>query len=478
MKVQKSSFKTESACQTKMSESLVEGRLSLPAEKTDIERVLLIQGKVHINAEPADGKVFMDGDVKFSVVYMDIEGNIDSYESSSPFRHSEDIENAGADMKVYAKGGVKEIEYTVEDSRAVYVKGVVSMSIRGIMLNSHEAVCNVDEPDIQTKMFKQRLSLTKEYRKETAVIREDLRVPQSMPKAQKILYADAYAAVKSVRTEELKIVVEGEIRMMLLYLSEDKSAPLQYFYESLPFGKILSTENISADDMVMADADLFDMNIEVADEESDIFRMYAKINIVCMVKTGSDIEFMQDAYSLKNKIDVEYKDYSYRYAALSGCVKAIARCPISIPESEPSVSRVVCLKACPVIATAKPSADRIYLDGLMMFTVCYASSQGMWSYRGEAPFEAEVQMEGIKSTYDIEAVAEVEYCSFEGAGRDINVKFMMDVDITAYTQKRFRLMSEAAESGESAPVKKGITIYFADDGEKHMGYRQAVFNDA
>ncbi|MDD5018712.1 MAG: DUF3794 domain-containing protein, partial [Eubacteriales bacterium] len=243
MKVLKSSFKTDSACKAKMSESLVEGRLSLPPEKSDIERVLLVQGKVHVSAEPADGKVFMDGNVKFSVVYMDIEGNIDAFESSSPFRHSEDMENAGADMKVYAKGSIREVEYTIEDNRALYVKGIVTMNLRGRITSSHEAVSGVESPDMQTRTFKQRLALTKETKKETAVIREDIRVPQSMPRAKKILYADVYAAVKSIKTEELKIVVEGEIKMMMLYLSEDKRAPLQYFYESLPFGKILSSEN-------------------------------------------------------------------------------------------------------------------------------------------------------------------------------------------------------------------------------------------
>lgn len=465
MKVQKSSFKTETACNTKISESLVEGRLSLPPEKSDIERVLFVQGKVHVNAEPTDGKVFMDGNVKFSVVYMGSDGSIDSFESSSPFRHSEDVESSSAGMHVYAKGSIKEIEYTVEDKHAVYVKGIVSMNIGGSSENSSEAITGTESPDMQVKMFKQRLACTKEYKKETAVIREDIRVPQSMPRAEKILYSDAYAVVKSVKTEELKIVVEGEIKMMILYLSEDKGAPLQYFYESLPFGEIFTSESVSPGDVVVADADMFNMTVDIAEDASDIFRMYTKINIVCSVKTFTDIEYMEDAYLLKNKLDVKYKDYAYRDMALSGCVKSIARCAISVPDTQPSVSRIVCMKASPVIATATPSTDRIYLDGLMMFTICYASSEGMRSYCGEVPFEAEAQMEGIVSTHDVEVTADVEYCSFEGAGRDVSVKFMMDIGIKAYTQNSFRLVSDVTETAETTPAKKGVTIYFAGGGE-------------
>lgn len=465
MNIQKKSFKTETACKTKTSESLVEGRLSLPPDKADLERILFIQGKVHVNAEPADGKVFMDGSVKFCVVFMGADGSIGSFESSSPFRHSEDVENACAGMNVYTKGNVREIDYTVEDRRTVYVKGIVSIRISGSVMGTCEAVSGAEPSDMQMKMQKRRLAATKEYKKDTAVVREDIRVPQSMPRAEKILYADAYAVVKSVKTEELKIIVEGDIKMMILYLSEDKSAPIQHFYESLPFGQILTSESVAADDIVMADADLFDMAVDIADDASDVFRMSAKINILFMAQTQSDIELMEDAYSLKNKLDMTYNRHAFRQTALSGCAKAIARCAITIPEEHPSVSRIVCMKASPVISAATPGTDRVYLEGLMMFTICYASPQGMWSYSGEVPFEAETQMEGIVSTHDIEVNAEVEYCSFEGAGRDISVKFMMDVEIKAYTQNSFQLVSDVKETEESPAAKKGITIYFADDGE-------------
>lgn len=465
MKVQKSTFKTETACDTKVSESLVEGKLSVPADKAEIGRILLVQGKVHVNAEPGDGKVFMEGSVKFNVVYMGFEGSIDSFESSSPFRHTENMDNAGAGMNVYAKGSMKEIEYNVEDDRTIYVKGVVSMNICGSVPSAHEAVTGADSPDIQVRSLQRRIANTKDYKKDTATIREDVRIPQSMPKAEKILFSDAYAVVKSVRTEEYKIIVEGDVKMTVLYLSEDKNAPLQFLNESLPFGTILASDGMAADDTVLADADLYDLNMDVAEDSGDIFRMNAKINVLCTVNSHNDIEYMEDAYSLKNKLNVKYSDCSYRHPVLAGCVKAFARSSIVIPPYEPSISRIVCMKASPVIVTATPGTDRVYLEGLMMFSICYASPEGMRSYAGEVPFEAEAQMEGLLSSYEVDVTAEVENCMFEGAGRDISVKYMMDVQIKAFTRSGFRLVSDVEDTGEEAPHKKGITIYFADGGE-------------
>lgn len=465
MKLQRTSLMTETAYKMKRCESVADGRLSLPAGKADIERVLLVQGGVHVNTEPADGRVFMDGTVRFSVVYLDMEGNIDAFESSSPFRHAEDMEGATAGMNMFGKGNMHEIEYTMEDRRTLFVRGIVSIRLQGDIAMPVDAVSGAEGPDVQVKMAKKNIMHTRDVRKETVPVREDIRVPQSMPRAEKILYSEAYPVVRSVRSEDMKLIVEGDIKLMVLYLSEDKAAPMQNFYESVPFGQIFNMENAGPNDMPMGDAELYDTRVDIAEDTNDILRLSGKISVYGGVKTIGETELMEDAYSLKNQLDVVTEQRTCRCLAVSGCTKAIARSAVSIPETHPPVSRVICMKASPVISAATPGTDRVYIEGLMMFTVCYASPQGMWGYSGEAPFEAEAQMEGLKSMHEVEVSADVEYCAFEGAGRDLNVKFMMDVDVKAYTTNELSMVSDVKETDERRQTKKGITIYFADGSE-------------
>ncbi len=465
MKLQKTSLMTETACKAKRCESVADGRLSLPAGKADIDHVLIVQGSVHVNAEPAEGRVFLEGTVRFSVVYVDVEGNIDAFESASPFRHSEDMENASAGMNVFAKGNMGEVDYTLEDKRTMFVRGIVSIRLQGDIAMPVEAVTGAEEPDVQVKTSKQRTMTTKEVRKETLAINEDIRVPQSMPRAEKILNSEAYPVVRSVRAEDMKLIVEGEIKLMVLYLSEDKAAPLQNFYETVPFGKIFPMDNTYPSDIMTGDAELYDTRVDIADDASDVMRMSGKMSLFCTVKSPAETELMEDAYSTKNQLSVVTDRRKCRCLEVSGCAKAIARSTVAIPETHPPVSRVICMKASPMISAATPGTDRAYIEGLMMFSVCYASPQGMWGYSGETPFEAEAQMEGIKADHDIEVYADVEYCAFEGAGRDISVKFMMDVQIKAYTQSEFSVVSDVMENEERRQNKKGITIYFTDGTE-------------
>ncbi len=465
MKVNKAIIKMESACQPVLSESLVEGRLSLPADRTDIERVLFIQGRIYVNAEPAEGKVFMDGNVEFTVVYIGIDGGIDAFEAVSPFRHTEDMAGAGTGMTITARGSVREVSFSVDDGRYVNVKGVVSVQLKGSVIKSCEAVTGVEPPALQTKMSSRMLKVTRDQRRDTAYIREDVRVPQTMPVAEKVLFADAYAIVRSVRTEDLKVIVEGDIKLSVLYLSADKSAPLQQMSETMPFGQIIASEGIAAGDTVFADVALSDVRVSIADEASDILRLSARMIVSSVARGDIETTFLEDAYSLQNKLNVQYDNQSCKEIALAGNARAVARSTITVPSSQPAVSRIICLRAMPSVAAVRPGNDRVYIEGLMMYTMCYYSSEGMWSYSGETQFEAEVSIEGVNPDYDVEICADVESCTFDGTGRDISVKFMMDVEIRAFAQTDLRLVSGLSETEERAAVRQGITIYFADGGE-------------
>lgn len=465
MKVQKSSLQTETANREVLSESLVEGKLSLPTEKADIDRILFIQGRVHVGAEPTDNRIFMDGSVVFSVVYISGDGDIESFDASSPFRHSEEMPGAGPAMNVMAKGNVRDVEYSADDSRTVYVKGIVSVALRGTMPRSIESVNGAGQPDLQVKMGHQPLAMTRNLKKDTLTVREDVRIPQSMPMAIRILFSDAYPVVKSVHTEDMKIIVEGELKVTALYISEDRGAPLQQLNESVPFGQIIPNDNVDPNDAIVADANLMDFGLSTVEDAGDILRLNARVAITCGTRAVEDAEYMEDAYSLNNKLNVSYADQSCRQLKRWGCVRSFARSNISIPSAQPGVSRIVCFKASPVILAARPGEGRVYLEGLMMYTICYTSPDGMWSHTGETPFEAEALLDGITPYDEIEASADVENTSCEGTGRDISVKFMLDVSLRAYTESNIRLVTDIKDTDEPNVRNAGITIYFADGGE-------------
>ena len=354
-----------------------------------------------------------------------------------------------------------------EGGAALSVRGIVSILLTGDAVMPTEAVSGTDAPDVQVKMSRQRMIHTREVRRETVTVREDIRVPQSMPRAEKILSSEAYAVVRTVHIEDMKTIVEGEIRLMVLYLSEDKAAPLQNFYESLPFGQIFDMEGLASDDSATGDAQLYDMQVNIADDAADILRLSAKVSVVCAVRTQTEIELMQDAYSLKNKLDVITERRACRCLAVSGCAKAIARSAITIPDTHPTVSRVICMKAAPIVSAATPGTDRVYLEGLMMFTVCYASPQGMWSYSGETPFEAEAQMEGYqggRTTW--RSSADVEYCAYRGRGQGPQRQVHDGRDGPGlYAERAVDGVRPQGDRREAARSKKGITIYFADGTE-------------
>jgi hypothetical protein len=268
-----------------------------------------------------------------------------------------------------------------------------------------------------------------------------------------------------VHAEDARIVVEGELKITALYISEDRGAPLQQLTESVPFGQIIPADNLEPNDNVTADANLMDFSLNTVEDAGDILRLSARINLLCTARTYREAEYMEDAYSLSNRLDVAYADQCCRQLKRWGCVRTFARSSISIPSTQPGVSRVVCFKASPVILALRPGEGRVYIEGLMMFTMCYTSPDGVYSHCGEVPFEAEALLEGISPGDEIEANADVESAICEGTGRDISVKFMLDVALRTYCNVNIRLVTDLKDTGEPNVRNTGITIYFADGGE-------------
>ncbi len=206
------------------------------------------------------------------------------------------------------------------------------------------------------------------------------------------------------------------------------------------------------------------MNVSVADEASDVLRLSARMtSIVCAVR-GEQVEFLEDAYSLSNELTLDHQEQVCRYPVLSGNAHTIARSAISVPASRPGVSRVICLKGVPSIASALPGVDRVYIEELMMYTVCYYSPEGMWVY-GRKPFESEVLLDGITPEHDVEVRAG-ESCMFEGTGARYQRQVYDGCTRAGIrTKPHTNQGGRAAETDEPAAVHRGITIYFADGGE-------------
>ncbi len=84
----------------------------------------------------------MDGNVSFSVVYLDLGAVLKRSYKLAFSPHTQDMEEAEPGMYIIARGGVREIAYSVEEGRAVNVRGIVGVEIKGSVIKNCEAAAS------------------------------------------------------------------------------------------------------------------------------------------------------------------------------------------------------------------------------------------------------------------------------------------------------------------------------------------------
>jgi|GEM_PF-1231883 len=468
MKTIKKPIKIDEVFPISKSQAIIEGNLVLPSGKPDIAEILLVEGKAStMSAEAVDGKVLLDGTVTLSVIYIGKDSGIYSFDSVSAYKHSVSIIGIKQNMRVDVTANLKEVDYSDTDIRTVNVKGIVEIETKVFGIKTKSYVADVHDDEVMLKNKSEKMRYMVDEVKDSMTYREDIRIPQNMPPAKDILYCEAYPKIKELVRDDSKCIIEGELSIYLVYLSNDETSPIHYLYDTTEFGKIVHIDGMEEDDSLDCMPYVGEVIAMPVEEEQDIINIEAYISFKIRVTRQMTAEYVEDGYSTKYPIKIEREKSSIRELKVKGCMKAIVRSGIEVPEAMPPVARVLFVKAKSVLSSGYCGQDRVYVEGVMLYTVCYSSSDGVKSMKGEFPFSTEVQIEGFNEDISAEVQTDVEYISFDGAGRSIDLKITLCVTAKGYKTHEIYAVTDIEKGEGELEQIEGMHIYFAEENESY-----------
>jgi hypothetical protein len=288
-----------------------------------------------------------------------------------------------------------------------------------------------------------------------------------MPQAKQVLYCDYFIKLNNTIVDGSKCVIEGDLNIYMVYLSNDDASPLHYLYETVDFGKIVYIDGLEDDDMVDVQTQVPTFNAQVITEDSDTIGVEATLSFDILVFKNDEAIYVEDGYSTSKKLMMEKDIQKVHELAVKGQIKSIIRSSVEIPETMPTIARVLFFKAKPVISSGYCDQDRIYIEGIMIYNACYSSSEGTKSIKGEFAFSTQVQMEGFTDAIAPEICIDVDYINFDGAGRNIDLKITMQISAKGYETHKMVGVTKIEETDELVEKIQGMHIYFADSMESY-----------
>lgn len=450
------------------SQAMVEGVLKLPESMEEISGVLDIAGVGEItDASAGENSIFIEGNAVFCVLYLDKKGEFESFNATCRFNHTVECQGVRPDMKVVGGAKLGEISFSVLDGSSVSVRAEICIDAYALGNQSYEILDpQLAEGSVHLKARNGEISWVECVKMIKSYVKSELRVPQSMPEVRKVLAERGYAVVRGAVTEPGKAIIEGELRVFVVYESTDKNAPLQYYQENIPFGEIVNHENIDANSNLVVLATLERLSIDALAENPDLLNVSAIVNLCVMSRGTREISYIEDLYDENSEMELKACALHTCCPSMREGQKKMIRLEAEVPESAPEVSRVLFAAAVPKATRAQAERDRARIFGKLAVNLCYTTADaGIKSTSMVLPYETELSLPGLRPDMELQIVANVEYTTAEGSGRELDLKCCLDFCILEMSTAKVRAVCDAQPSPLAQPKQSGAIVYYADGGE-------------
>lgn len=448
-------------------EVVVEGAVKLPDTFPPIASVIGVSSSAETEQpEVSDGKVLVTGKLRLSILYVDQDGEFVPFDSQTHFTHSLAVDGITDDMTVYCQVFTGDVDFKLADSSTINLRTYLHIDVTALA-NKEDDILSWDTgvKDVETSLASDAFPYVRSSKSSRTYLKNDLRIPQNMPPAQSILFSKAYAVVRSANTEPDKVVVEGDLRVMLVYLSADKNAPLQCISETFPFGEIVNMADCAPGDQIYASAQLENMSANLTEEDGDLVSISATLELECAAFGSKNLSFVKDMYSTTNQLTVSNRPIGSSVLSTLNCLKRIVRLGMTVPDDAPQVSRVLFSCGSAELTAIKQNNNRVTVEGIVHLHLCYTTADmGIQCIKTDIPFDTDATPEDLKNA-KLLMRAFLENTNVDGSGRELEVKCSLDLFAVAADDKA-ALAAASAEIGDPLPdVQPRIIVYYADGTE-------------
>ena len=421
----------------------------------EIDSILSHTGRAILtNAQCGSNKVELTGEIVFSVIFVNTNGETDCMSSSSAFTHTVDAPCTSQSRvmarltlnktSAHAENGIT-VSGTVDISLAIFDPQMINIpSTDGLIVKK----ANIETANIVS------------IRRIDVRVKDEKRMAQTQSAVKKVCSASGCAMVSASREED-KAVVTGELMLKLVYLCDDTQSPISHASFSLEVAEMMPLSAAEQSCEMMLDACPGKIEVYLTDDP-DVLDISATITLSLIFYKRSACALPAAAYSTKTVVDCMTSDVCFLSNMSSLCESALTRHTLSL--GEPRATRVINVSAAALVKDAMCADGMVTVSGMIRYNVCYATQQGMRSKSIDVAFKTDISASctsGMKAW----ATVCVKNVMTEGVGSDIGAAATLSLNIMLITENCVNMVSEITDTHVTPQRKGGITVYFASGGE-------------
>jgi hypothetical protein len=452
-----------------VSEQPVDADLTLPDYCPDIERILrcMLIPKVYL-ANISGDRLSVEGGACVRVIYLDsVKGCVRSFEYTVPFSTSYALKDSPEHAAVYTDTKPEYMNCRALSPRKLSLHGAFSLYAKVVVSEPLGYCTYEDGGDLMTDTDTVSASAL------CGLCREQFSVREEFPMSGRPEAAAFITHRLSVRITELKairdkIMLTGEGRLELIYLSDLESGQIESMSCAFPISKIVDCEGAGEESVIDARLDLMTYDLSLSDDAlggSAVLSVDAKLcfNALCMQE--KEVSLIADCFSTRCETEARYEPFSC--ACNTRCLRFTdtAKATVSLGDS---IRRIIDLHAERMNVSAAISGGAPLLSSRMNLNVLYENTDGEIK-----SVDRDVDFSYNPSVDNVDSIGSVAACVDSLSWRIVDEKtvelrteigYRMSVSMQI---SRNALSSVAADDEAGEREKDGALILcYADGGER------------
>ena len=457
---------------TKYGQTKAECDLIVPDTKPDVAKILQVCAKPVITQKtPQSDKVYIQGVVHLTVVYIPENGGIKSILSKLDFSYMADCNGADTTSHIFAEPEIEEIDYQTLNSRKINIKCCIGIDIKVSRRVSCAIPTGFEESnELMAKYKDYSISCVSPEEEQNFRFRERVEVPSGKPDICEIIKIDAKCSSDSIRYNDGKISVSGDIDLFVTY--SDENGCICTITETLPFNETLEGINLP-DGEIDGHFSVCDIVFDVYEEPDGTKRCLNIDILICASFKVSEVDEIcgiADAFSISSPVKISRAKFETESITDKNITQIAHKETVSIPDYLPPVFRVSDCSGEARVTGISMENGRITVNGEILSNILYASEDE------NAPLSGISHISSFSQTVDSQYATENSICEAKvyldhigyniSDDKEIELRFIVVLTLSLLKSDSMEIIEEISPD-EDAEIKAcpPAIIYFADEGE-------------
>lgn len=474
--LKKSNLKNLKKVAENRSEINYEWDIIVPDSKPDIHKIVKTDAVCSVtDKEIMQDRAMISGNVNINIIYIPSEstGTVRSIDNIQSFNSVLELAGLRSDMYLNCRPEVSEIEASAINSRKIKVKCKIKLIGNAVCEEEIMYIDGIEDGEIEYLMKDISALQTVSFGENRVEIEESYELPVGRASAGEILKVFMKINDRDIRPMNGKILVKGEMAVLIIYNSINEGDDIQFAEMNIPFTEIFDEPDITENSFYDGDFSIENISCFLSpDEEGEnrIINLRADINISGKGYENIRLSAVVDAYGREFNVETEESNYSFDEMINSCENRTMIKETVDFGKID-EINKVINIIAKEQVTNVSAQNNSVGIQGDIILDLLYNSLESGLpiSYvTKKIPFDIKVDCPGAEKDSICEVKTEIVSLAYNILNpSQLELRITMEVKVYLRKKGKDRFLNKITVSeNKEVKGKEGIVIYFCDNNEK------------